>query len=222
MKLDQFEKRPLMGILRGVKPQEIAPLIETIISAGLSTIEITMNTPGAPELIRQLVECADGRLIIGAGTVLSSADMTRALAAGATFIVMPILVPDVMQRCVAEGVPVFPGALTPEEIYRAHAAGAAMVKVFPANCFGPAYFRDISGPFADIPLLACGGVNAKTVGAFFRNGARAAAFGGSIFKREWMEAGAFDRIGAAVADLVAAYRAATQSKSDQFEQLHSR
>ena len=209
MQLEQFEALPLMGILRGIAQEEVAPLVETVISAGLKTIEITMNTAGAPALIRELVSCAAGRLHVGAGTVLNEVDLDIAIAAGAEFIVMPTLVREVVRRCKIEEIPVFPGALTPQEIHNAYAAGATMVKVFPANLFGPAYFKDVLGPFDDVPLLACGGVNETTVGAFFQNGARGASFGGSIFKREWLSKGQFDRVGEAVASLIGAYRRAT-------------
>lgn len=206
MNLETFSKLPLMGILRGVRPDEIGPLTETVIAAGLTTIEITMNTAGAPDLIRRLIDCAQGRLTVGAGTVLSEQYLSAALAAGASFIVMPTLVEPVVRRCVEEGIPVFPGALTPQEIHNAHTAGATMVKVFPANLFGPAYFKDIQGPFDDIPLLACGGVNPETLGAFFANGASAASFGASIFRREWLESGDYQRVGEALRDLIGAYR----------------
>ncbi len=204
--LAQFEKLPLMGILRGVTAAEIPPLTEAVTAAGLETIEITMNTPHAPSLIAALIKCAKGRLTVGAGTVLTMAEYDRAMEAGATFIVMPTLVRDVVARCVADGVPVFPGALTPQEIFNAFEVGAAMVKVFPSNLFGPTYFKDVRGPFNQIPLLACGGVNARTVGAFFENGASGASFGGSIFRRAWFEAGAYDEIESAVKQLISFYR----------------
>jgi 2-dehydro-3-deoxyphosphogluconate aldolase/(4S)-4-hydroxy-2-oxoglutarate aldolase len=213
MRFELFEKLPLVGILRGVTPREIAPLCRSVIAAGLTTIEITMNTDGAPDLIRRLIDCAEGRLAVGAGTVLNDSELSCALAAGASFIVMPTLVDAVVRRCVDEAIPVFPGALTPQEIFAAHSAGATVVKVFPANLFGPSYFRDLRGPFHDIPLLACGGVNAETIGAFFENGATGAAFGGSIFKRAWLEDGAFDRLGEAVRELIDAYRSATGRRS---------
>lgn len=206
--LEQFKTVPLMGILRGVKAEEIGPLTETVIAAGLLTIEITMNTEDASSLIEKLVKSAKGRLCVGAGTVLGLSDYDQAIKAGARFIVMPTLVREVVARCVEDGVPVFPGALTPQEIFDAYEAGATMVKVFPANLFGPAYFKDIRGPFGQIPLLACGGVNAETVGAFFESGAAGASFGGSIFKRRLLETGAFDEIGQAIKQLIAAYKRA--------------
>ncbi len=175
-----------MGILRGVKPDTIEPLSEAVISAGLKTIEITMNSPDAPKLIKQMVKTAKGRLMVGAGTVLTLKDMHSAIDAGATFIVLPTLVKDVVAYCVKNKIPVFPGALTPQEIYNASQAGATMVKVFPAKFFGPAYIKEIKGPFNNIELLACGGVNPQSIRAFFDAGACAVAFGASIFKKEWL------------------------------------
>ncbi len=102
------------------------------------------------------------------------------------------------------GIPVFPGAFTPQEIYTAHLAGATMVKVFPTKFVGPGYMQEIKGPFQDIRLLACGGVDSGNVKSFFDKGASAVAFGGSIFKKEWLEAGEFDRIAESIQELISA------------------
>ncbi|MFA5261662.1 MAG: bifunctional 4-hydroxy-2-oxoglutarate aldolase/2-dehydro-3-deoxy-phosphogluconate aldolase, partial [Candidatus Omnitrophota bacterium] len=107
--------------------------------------------------------------------------------------------------CVGHNIPFFPGALTPLEIYQAWQAGAAMVKVFPAKFFGPAYFKEIKGPFADIALLACGGVTPETLPSYFTNGASAVAFGGSIFRREWLNPGGLPHIEQDVKLLIQAY-----------------
>lgn len=194
MDVKQFKQRPIMGILRGVQAKMIAPLIQCVVSAGLETVEITMNTPDALKLIQQMVKEAQGRLVIGAGTVLRMDDLRLAQDAGASFIVLPTLVPDVVEYCAKNKIPVFPGALTPQEIYNAWRAGATMVKVFPAKFFGPAYIKEIKGPFQDIELLACGGVTADNVRSFFSSGASGVAFGGSVFKKEWLSAGEFSRI----------------------------
>lgn len=204
MDLKRFEALPLMGILRGVEDKHIEPLTEAVVEAGLETIEITMNTTSAPALIRKLISAARGRLTVGAGTVLTTADLEDALGAGATFVVMPNLVPEVAALCRERGIAVFPGALTPHEVFTAHRAGATMVKVFPANLFGPIYFKDLRGPFKEIKLLACGGVTASNVGEYFSCGANAASFGGSIFRKEWLASGDFVSIRDAVKTLVKA------------------
>jgi len=206
MKLEEFKKNPILGILRGVGASDIEPLVETVVQVGLGTIEITMNTEGASDLIKQMVRVAGKSLTVGAGTVLTKDDLHKALDAGASFIVLPTLVEEVVSYCAKHAIPVFPGALTPQEIYNAWRAGATMVKVFPAKFFGPTYFKEIKGPFSDIELLACGGVNPDNIATFFSSGAAAVAFGGSIFKKEWLKADEFKEIGSELSLLIKAYR----------------
>jgi 2-dehydro-3-deoxyphosphogluconate aldolase/(4S)-4-hydroxy-2-oxoglutarate aldolase len=187
MDVVKFKLQPVMGILRGVELQAIEPLMEAIIAAGLETIEITMNTQGAPELIQKALKVCRGRLTIGAGTVLTVKDALTARDAGATFMVMPTLVKEVVSYCLKNALPVFPGALSPQEIYNAWNEGATMVKVFPAKCFGPEYFKEIKGPFNQVKLLACGGVTPQNLQSYFSYGADAVSFGASVFKKEWLE-----------------------------------
>jgi len=176
-----------MGILRGLELVQIEPLIEAVISSGLKTLEITMNSKDAAQLIRRARKIAQKRLVLGAGTVLDMDSLKQALDSGATFIVLPVLVRDTLRYCVKKKIPVFPGALTPQEIYRAWQDGATMVKVFPAKFFGPEYFRQIKGPFSDIELLACAGVTPQNMRAYFACGASAIAFGASVFKKDWLQ-----------------------------------
>lgn len=193
-----------MGILRGVKEDAIKPLVDAIISSGLKTVEITMNTDNADKLIRKMVEYSKSELTIGAGTVLTSDDFKKAFNSGATFIVSPTLVLEVADLAKKNNLAFFPGALTPQEIYNAHKAAATMVKVFPSKFFGPGYFKEIKGPFSDIELLACGGVNKNNIKSFFENGASAVAFGASIFKKELIEEEKFDQIASSIKELITA------------------
>ena len=206
MDIAKFKKLPVLGIVRGIGQDSVAPLIEAAISGGLETIEITMNTENAESLIAKAAALAGHRLMIGAGTVLSVESLKSALDAGATFIVMPTMVDEVVEYCAEKVIPVFPGALSPSEIYRAWNAGATMVKVFPSGFFGPAYFKEIKGPFANIELMACGGVTAENISNYFSNGASAVAFGASIFKKEWIEKRAFDKISTEIKKLVQALK----------------
>ena len=194
-----------MGILRGVQAESIDSIVETAISSGLQTIEITMNTPGAPDLIRRAMKSARGRLMIGAGTVVTSEHMKLALDAGAGFIVSPMLIYDVVEYCRDNEIPVFPGALTPQEIYNAWVAGATMVKVFPSNLLGPDYINEIKGPFNSIEILACGGVTSENIRSYFDCGASAVAFGGKVFREEWLKARDFESIGRSIKALISAY-----------------
>lgn len=195
MNISKFKKLPILGILRGIGPEAVEPITECAISSGLETIEITMNTTLAPDLIRKMSAHAGHDLTIGAGTVLGIESLKSALDAGARFIVMPVLIEDVMEYCVKNNIPAFPGALTPQEIYKAWKAGASMVKVFPSGFFGPEYFKEIKGPFNDIELLACGGVTSDNLNEYFSCGANAIAFGASVFKKEWLANRDFKSIG---------------------------
>lgn len=205
MRIDEFKQLPLMGIIRGASEEVMAPLAETMIAAGLKTVEIAMNTENAEGCIRALKEGAKSQLTVGAGTVMSLDILKRALDAGASFIVLPVLVPGVVAYCVDQKIPVFPGAITPQEISDAWKAGASMVKVFPSKFFGPDYIKEIKGPFDKIELMACGGVSPETIKPYFQAGASAVAFGGSVFRRDWLEARAFDNIGKSISILVKEY-----------------
>ncbi len=205
MRLEEFKNLPIMGILRGVDPSIIGPLTEAVVLSGLGTIEVTMNTPSASVAIKEMVKAAKGRLVVGAGTVLSLDDLKLALDSGATFVVSPTVVDEVLEYCVKEKIPVFPGALTPGEISNAWGKGATMVKVFPAKVFGPDYFKEIKGPFADIELMACGGVNVDNIAEFFAYGASAVAFGASIFKKQWLLNKDFALIEQKIRKLIKAY-----------------
>lgn len=183
-----------MGIVRGVQENQLESLLEASIAGGLKTLEITMNTCDAAALIRSAAAIAKGRIAIGAGTVCGVESLQQALQAGASFIVSPVFIEEVVDSCRKENIPVFPGALTPQEIYRAWNGGATMVKVFPAKFFGPAYLKEIKGPFNDIKLLACGGVTPENKNEFFSSGADAVAFGESVFRKEWISGKEYHRI----------------------------
>lgn len=196
MEVARFKKKPVMGIVRGVEPEQIEPLIEAVLAAGLETLEITMNTPHAGSLIQKAKKAGQSRLMLGAGTVLDRDSLKQALDSGATFIVTPVLIREVIEYCVKNKIPVFPGALTPQEIYNAWKEGATMVKVFPARFFGPEYFREIKGPFGDIELMAVAGVTPQNMREYFACGASAIAFGASVFRKEWLQKREYSRIAA--------------------------
>jgi len=172
----------LLGILRGCPDGSLDAVAEAVTACGLGFLEVAMNTPGAAGQIRRLREALDGICEIGAGTVLSADQASEAARAGATFLVSPCLVPEVQRWAMENGVPTLPGALSPAEIWNASRAGAALVKVFPARSVGgPSYFRELRGPFREVPLLACGGVSGANAKEYLDAGADALAFGGSVF-----------------------------------------
>lgn len=203
MDITRFRKLPIMGIIRTSEDIPVEDLIETVVSSGLTTIEIAMNSHAAASLVTRAVKASKGRLMIGAGTVVSLEILKTALDAGATFVVMPTLIDNVVTYCTKNGIPVFPGALTPQEISRAWDAGATMVKVFPAAMFGPAYIKEVKAPFNQIELMACGGITPENIRTYFTNGASAVAFGGSVFSAERLKSRDFVNIERSIRNLIA-------------------
>lgn len=183
-----------MGILRGITLSDVPHIIDVSIASNLKFIEVTLNTENVFEIIHEMVKCSNGRVVIGAGTVLDVEGLNNAIKAGAEFIVSPTLVDDVVEECVKKDIPVFPGAFTPQEVFNAWKAGATMVKLFPAKFFGSSYIKEIKAPLENIEIMACGGVNDSNVKEFLGSGSSAIAFGGSIFNLEEMKKGEWDKI----------------------------
>jgi 2-dehydro-3-deoxyphosphogluconate aldolase/(4S)-4-hydroxy-2-oxoglutarate aldolase len=178
---EEFCRLPLIGIVRNLPFETIQQILPLYRSAGLSAIEITMNTPDAKAIIQHASETYGRDLQIGAGTVCNTDELEEALQAGAGFIVTPLLDEQVIRRCVQRGVPVFAGAFTPTEIYKAWSWGADMVKIFPATRLGPGYIKDIKGPLNQIRLLPTGGINLDNCTDFLQAGASGLGLGGQLF-----------------------------------------
>ena len=191
---DLFKQEPVLGIVRGVPQSHLKDVLDTTQDAGLKFLEITLNTDNALQLIASATEHCGEALCIGAGTVLIREQAEAAVTAGARFLVAPTLNEEVAAFCRKRVIPYFPGALTPTEIERAWNAGAAMVKVFPASQLGPQYFREIKGPFGNIPLMAVGGITADNIPDYFSSGASAVAIGGSVFSKSRMVNGEYSKI----------------------------
>lgn len=181
---EQFSKVPVIGIIRGLTFDDIKQILPVYIAAGLTTIEITMNTESAKDIIRYAVDTYGEQLNIGAGTVCNEQDLQEALEAGSQFIVTPIISAPVIKKCVELGVPVFPGAFTPTEIYHAWELGASMVKVYPATSLGSAYIKDVKAPLNKIKLLPTGGINKGNVDEFMKAGADGVGVGGQLFDKK--------------------------------------
>lgn len=182
-----LEQMPIVGIVRNIAPESVFSIVPGFLSAGLNTLEVTMNTPGAAEMITQLKREYQGQLNVGAGTVRNLYDLELAIQAGATFIVTPIIDEQVIKECVRSDVPVFPGAYTPTEIYRAWSWGASVVKVFPATALGAGYFKDVLAPLNEIKLMPTGGVSLDTLPGFFHAGATAYGIGSPLFDKTFID-----------------------------------
>jgi 2-dehydro-3-deoxyphosphogluconate aldolase/(4S)-4-hydroxy-2-oxoglutarate aldolase len=169
-----------IAIGRHISAADAPRIGEALVAGGVRVMELTLNEPEAAALasIRSLAAAADGLgALVGAGTVLTIDAAQRAIDAGARFIVSPHTDTALIMWCADQGVPCFPGALTPTEIGAAWTAGASAVKLFPASAVGPGYLTQIAGPFPDIPLVPTGGVSAENAAAWIKAGALAVGMG---------------------------------------------
>jgi len=183
---ERFQTAPVVGIIRKLSPEIVQQMLPVYVESRLTTLEITMNTPDAASIIADARRLYAGRLNIGAGTVCSMQDLDHALAAGAQFIVTPVMNQDVITACVEQKIPVFPGAFSPSEIYQAWRLGATMVKVYPAATLGPDYLRHIKAPLEQIRLLPTGGINLQNIDAFIQAGAEGVGVGSPLFIEQFI------------------------------------
>lgn len=178
-----FNKMPVVGIMRNVPLKAIEAILPYYKKAGFTTLEITMNSNNSEEIIKHLTQNHED-LNIGAGTVCHMDELKRAINAGASFIVTPILDQDVMTYCTKNKIPIFPGAFTPLEIYNASKLGATAVKIFPATQLGARYIKDVLAPLDTLKLLPTGGVSVDNIESFFKAGAIGVGMGGSLFDKK--------------------------------------
>ena len=180
---ERFEKMPIVGIVRGIGIEDFKQILPVFVKAGLTTIEVTMNTPNAGTLIRYALKEYQNVLNVGAGTVCSLQDLNNALNDGAQFIVTPVINEEVISSCVSKKIPVFPGALTPSEIYKAWILGASIVKIYPAGHFGANYIKDVKAPLNKVRMMPTGGISTDNMQSFLDIGVDGFGIGSPLFDK---------------------------------------
>ncbi len=175
----------VVAVARRLDLAAVPAIADALVQGGIRVFELTLNEPedAALRAIQAAARHAGGgsSIAIGAGTVLSVEAAGRAIDAGATFLVSPHLDPEIVRWAAERGIPMLPGAATPTEVLAAWRAGAAAVKVFPASALGPAFLRELHGPFPDIPLQPTGGITVDNAGEYIRAGAIAVGMGSWLF-----------------------------------------
>jgi 2-dehydro-3-deoxyphosphogluconate aldolase / (4S)-4-hydroxy-2-oxoglutarate aldolase len=201
----------VIPVVRAGSAAEAVALADAIAAGGLPVLEIALTVPGALQVIEQLGKNPD--LLVGAGSVLDAASARACLAAGARFIVSPLLDPDTVALCREREVAVMPGALTPTEIARAWTDGADCVKVFPVDAMGGAsYIRSLKAPMPHLELVPTGGVTLATAASYIEAGAAAIGVGGELANRDALRRGQSGTITAAARAYVDAVRKARPTK----------
>ena len=190
----------LIVIVRGVAREQLIDLAEALYRGGVRLLEVTYSADGTrsdeavSEDIRLLCEHFDGRMEIGAGTVLTEAQVELTHRAGGRFIISPEANEAVIHRTVALGMVSIPGALTPREIQIAHIAGADFVKLFPIGTMGAEYVKAVRAPLSHVRLLAVGGVDENNLTEYLSAGVLGIGVGGSLVNKKLLAENNFSAI----------------------------
>jgi 2-dehydro-3-deoxyphosphogalactonate aldolase len=178
-----FSESRLIAILRGLKPDEALAIGEAIFDAGWRCLEVPLNSPEPLKSIEMLAKKFGDRALIGAGTVLTPADVEKVAATGAKLIVAPNTDDDVVKAALAKDMVMMPGIYTATEAFHAIKLGAQYLKVFPADSLGPGYIRALKSVLPpDIKVIPTGGISVDTVRDFHAAGCRAFGVGTQLFK----------------------------------------
>lgn len=200
----------VVAVVRAPDPGGLVEVVRALADGGVTVAEVTFTVPGAADVIREARRQLGDRVLLGAGTVLDPETARAALLAGAEFVVAPTVNPDVIRLCRRYDKVVMPGAFTPTEILAAWEAGADVVKVFPADVLGPAFFKAMRGPLPQVRLMPTGGVDLTTAAEFLNAGAVCLGVGSQLVDPKAVAARQFDRI----TDLARRYRdIITQSRA---------
>lgn len=177
--LAKFKAEKVIALIRADSPDGLLDCARALAAGGLTSIELTMTTPGAIRMLEKATaELPD--FLFGLGTVLDAETARAGILAGAKFVVTPGVRLDVIEMCQRYRVPIFCGAFTPTEIITVAEAGADAAKIFPAEFFGPNYIKSVKAPLPHVEMVPTGGVNENNVGDFLKAGAFAVAAGSSL------------------------------------------
>ncbi len=177
--LSRILNHKIIAIIRGAQPDDILHIAHALCEGGVKILEVTLNSPDALSSINKIATRMDTEVFVGAGTVLDAAMAKEAIDSGAQFIISPSLDLETIYATKEAGAVSIPGAFTATEIFAAYKNGGDIIKVFPAS-IGPAYIKDLRGPFPHIPLMPTGGVNLNNIQDFKMAGAVAFGIGGGL------------------------------------------
>ncbi|MDY3557970.1 bifunctional 4-hydroxy-2-oxoglutarate aldolase/2-dehydro-3-deoxy-phosphogluconate aldolase [Gemmata sp. JC673] len=193
----------IVAVVRFSDPGPLVEVVKALAAGGVTVAEVTFTVPNALDVIREAKKQLGDRVLLGAGTVLDPETARAAFLAGAEFLVAPSLNLDVIKMARRYDKLVMPGAFTPTEVVTAWEAGADIVKVFPADVVGPAFFKALKGPLPQVKLMPTGGVDLNTAVEFLKAGAVCLGVGSQLVDPKLVAAGEFGRITELAAQYVA-------------------
>lgn len=192
--IEEITATGIVAIVRLEHYDQALEIARALLAGGISVIEFTLTGQGALHAIAATREACGESAKIGVGTVLDPRMATEAIAAGAQFVVTPVMRVNVIETCRAGGVPILCGAFTPTEALTAHEAGAESVKIFPARLGGPLYIRDLLAPLPQLRLVPTGGINVENARAYREAGAVAVGVGGNLIPGQAVSSGDWEQI----------------------------
>lgn len=209
--LEQIGNIGVVPVIAMTDIEKAVPLAKALMVGGIPCAEVTFRTAQGEECIRRIAaELPD--VLVGAGTVLTTEQVDRALAAGAKFIVSPGFNPEVVKYCIAKDVPVIPGCITPTEMEAAMTLGLTTLKFFPAEqAGGLAFIKAVAAPYPNLRFMPTGGIHAGNLGSYAAFDKIVACGGSWMCTRELIDAGDFEeitRLSREAVDLVSAQRTA--------------
>jgi len=170
----------VVAILRASDASRAEAVAEVLLANGVRSLELTLTTKGALEVVERLAGSVPAGTDLGVGTVLTADDVGRSVDAGARFVVSPSVVPEVIEAATRHRIASYPGAFTPTEIHAAWRAGASAVKLFPGGALSPGYLKAVRAPLPDVPVIPTGGIGLDTIGSWLDAGAVAVGLGGPL------------------------------------------
>ncbi len=172
-----------VAVIRMADSQKLLRVTEALLEGGISSIEITMTTPNALQVIETVAKEMEN-VLVGVGSVLDSETARMAINAGAKYVVSPVYKAEVVQTTHRYNLPVMPGCFTPTEILEAHEQGADIVKVFPADVLGMPFFKGVKAPMPHLNLMPTGGVSLTNAGDWIKAGACAVGVGSALLDKK--------------------------------------
>jgi 2-dehydro-3-deoxyphosphogluconate aldolase/(4S)-4-hydroxy-2-oxoglutarate aldolase len=214
--LRRIEQIGIVPVVRAGSFDEARRAVDAIHAGGIPIIEITMTVPGAPAMIREIVQQYGEKVLTGAGTVVNAAQAEMCLDAGAEFLVSPGLSVPVLRAAAARGKLAIPGVLTPSEIMRALEEGINLLKIFPCGSVGGAkYLKSLRGPFPDCSFIPTGGVSLNNAAEYISAGAFALGVGAELVDLAALRRNDSKKIADAARALMEAVRDARKQRAEE-------
>lgn len=207
--INVLEESKIIAIVRNVEKEKLIPLVTALYNGGIRFVEVTYSADGkvtdeeTAECIKLLCDEFQGKMYVGAGTVLNTKQVELTKNAGGQFIISPDVCEEVIQKTCELKMVSMPGALTPTEVQKAHKAGADFVKLFPVTSMGVDYVKAIMAPLSHIKFLAVGGIDTANMRDYLKAGVCGFGIGGNIINKEMLKNNDYDGLARLAREYVA-------------------